>query len=216
VSIRILLAEDHDVVREGVCGLLDKQADMEVVGQVRSGREAVVRAQELMPDVVVMDIAMPELNGIDATRQVIANVPGTRVVALSTDSSERTVVEMFKAGATGYVAKTSAFDELARAVRAAAAGDRYVSPDIANTVVDLLIRAETTGLSVFSVLTAREREVLQLLAEGKTAKEIAWLLDISPSTIADHRKNIMTKLKVDSIAELTRYAIREGLISLDD
>lgn len=215
MSIRVFLAEDHDVVREGLRSLLEKEQDLQVVGEAQNGKDAVRLAGELRPDVVVMDVSMPLLNGIDATRQVTGDTPGIRVVALSTDSSARTVIEMFKAGAVGYVSKNSAYDELARAIRAAAKGHRYVTPEVADTVVPLLVQPMSGERSAFSVLSPRQREIVQLLAEGKNTKEIAWLLDISPSTAADHRKNVMAKLEIASIAELTRYAIREGLVSLD-
>ena len=214
MSIRIVLVDDHQLMREGLRSLLAAEDDMLVVADAGDGRAALRLARELRPQVVIMDISMPELNGVEAARQLQAEHPGIAVVALSTHSSDRLVVEMFRAGASGYVPKDAAFDELVRAVRSVASGRKYVSPKVAAAVLDALSNpAETT--SAFAVLTPRERQVLQLLAEGKSTKEIAHSLRVSPRTVDVHRKNTMDKLCLSSVAELTRYAIREGLVSVD-
>jgi len=216
-STRILLADDHTLMREGLKGLLEQHEGFEVVGEAGDGRQAIELAGELEPDVVVMDIGMPDLNGIEAARRIVEKMPRTRIVALSMHQSERTVIEMLRAGASAYVLKMSAFDEVARAVEAVTRGERYLSPAVAGVVVGRAV-ASTPGDddTAFSKLTAREREVLQLLAEGKSTKEIAFDLGISARTVDVHRKNLMDKLGLDSVAALTRYAIREGLVTLDE
>jgi DNA-binding NarL/FixJ family response regulator len=216
MPIHVLLADDHQLLREGLRSLLEKQEDIVVVDEAENGREAVKLASTLRPDVIVMDIGMPDLNGIEATRQITTEVVGTKVVGLSMHASEKTVIEMLRAGASGYVLKLSAFDEVVQAVRTCAGGERYLSPKIAGTVLDGLMKASPQEDSAFAKLTPREREVLQLIAEGKSTKETASILGISPRTVDVHRKNIMEKLELDSVAELTRYAIREGIVPLDE
>ena len=213
MSIKILIADDHQLMREGLKSLLEKHDDLKVVGEAGDGRSAVSMAEELKPDVVVMDVGMPELNGIEATRQITGEASHTKVVALSMHGSDRMVLEMLKAGASGHVLKLSAFDEVERAVRTVVANERYLSPEVAGVVVDELMRQKSSkSQTAFSKLSGREREVLQLLAEGKSTKEIAYVLTISARTVDVHRKHIMDKLELGSIAELTRYALREGLI----
>ena len=214
MTTTVLLADDHTMLRQGLRSLLEHEAGLEVVGEASDGRTAVRMARELAPQVVIMDVAMPELNGIEATRQIVADLPGARVIALSMHSSKRMVVEMLRAGASGYVLKLSAFDELAQAVQTVAAGGRYLSPSVAGVVVDELVSPEAPS-SAFSALTPREREVLQLLAEGNNTKEIAAILQITARTVDVHRKRVMDKLGMNSVAELTRYAMREGLVPLD-
>jgi two-component system response regulator NreC len=216
MSIKVLLADDHKIVRDGLRALLEKQEGMEVVAEADNGRTTVRLARELRPDVVIIDIGMPDLNGIDATRQIMAEVPGIKVVALSMHSDKRFVAQMFKAGASAYLLKDCAFEELVRGVKAVVSGLTYLSPQIAGPVMDDYVRRlSTTDSSGFSVLTTREREVLQLLAEGKTTRQIAGELHVSTKTIETHRQQIMNKLNVSSVADLIKYAIREGLTCLE-
>lgn len=216
MSIRILLADDHKIVREGLRALLENQSGMEVIAEAGDGRTTVQMVQELLPDVVIIDIAMPDMNGIETTRQIIAKAPGVKVVGLSMHSDRRFVMEMLKAGAKGYLLKDCAFEELANAIRSVDANRTYLSPKIADIVIkDYAHLLSKENLSVFSILTAREREVLQLLSEGKTTREIASHLQVSVKTVETYRKQIMDKLNIHSVAELTKYAIREGLTSLD-
>ena len=216
MSIRVLIADDHRLVREGLRALLEKQPDLEVVGEAEDGRTALKLVQETRPDIVVMDVAMPDLNGIEATRQIVARVPGVKVLALSMYADRRFISEMLSAGAAGYLLKDCAFDEVAGAIRSVAAHQTYLSPRIAGIVVKNWVhRLEKTDSSAFWLLTPREREVLQLLAEGQTTKSIAAKLHLSVKTIETHRQRIMNKLSVRSVAELTKYAVREGLTSLE-
>jgi DNA-binding NarL/FixJ family response regulator len=213
--MKVLLADDHKIVRDGLRNLLEKHADIMVAGEAEDGREALHLARKLSPDVVVMDIAMPDLNGIEATRQILAELPDIKVVALSMHSDKRFVAEMLKAGASAYLLKDCAFEELITAIRTIMKDKIYLSPGIAGVVIEDYIRKDSRAeSSVFSLLSDREREVLQLMAEGKTTKEMAAHLHVSIKTVETHRTNIMTKLNIHSIAELTKYAIREGLTSL--
>ncbi len=215
MSIAIILADDHNIMREALRVLLEKESDMEVVGEAADGQSTLRLAQEKRPDVVIMDISMPGLNGIEATRKITANVSGVKVIALSAYSDRRFIFHMFKAGASGYLLKDCLFEELAAAIRAVARKQIYVSPKIADVVVkDFIRRSLKDDLTVFSILTDREREVLQLLSEGQTTKRIASLLKVSVKTIETHRQHIMDKLDIRSIAGLTKYALREGLTSL--
>lgn len=212
MTIRIVLADDHKIVRDGLRSLLGKEKDMEVVAEADNGRTTVELVKDMRPDVVVMDIGMRDLNGVEATRQVSSGWPGVKVVALSMHSDRRFVEGMLEAGAAGYLLKDSAFEELARAIRAVVAGQTYLAPDVAGVVVETLVRkSPRTPPSRSAALTPREREVLQLLSEGKATKHIASLLNVSVKTIETHRSRIMDKLGVYSVAGLTKYAIREGL-----
>ncbi len=216
MSVRILLADDHEIVREGLRSLLEKQPDMEVIAEADNGRTAITMSKKLKPEVVIMDITMPDLNGIEATRQIIAESPGVKVIALSMHSSRKLITEMLSAGASGYLLKHSALEELGKAIEAVTNNQTYLSPKITGTVVkDYLRCIEDKDSSALPALTTREREVLQLFAEGKTTKQIASRLHVSISTVESHRKQIMDKLNLHSIAELTKYAISEGLTSLD-
>jgi DNA-binding NarL/FixJ family response regulator len=215
MGVRIILAEDHRITREGLVNLLQERSDMEVVGEAENGREAVKLASELSPDLVIMDVTMPDLNGIDATRIITGGSNNTRVIALSMYSDKQFVQGMIQAGASGYLLKDCAFEELVTAIQAVMQGDTYLSPGIAGIVVqDYLTKLTTDRSSADTVLTAREREVLQLIAEGNSTKEIAARLSVSVKTVETHRRQIMEKLGIFSIAELTKYAIREGLTSL--
>jgi DNA-binding NarL/FixJ family response regulator len=207
--IRILLADDHAVVRQGFKMILAEQPDMEIVGEAGNGREAVELAEQLRPDIVVMDVAMPELNGIEATRRMASSVPHARVVALSMHKDSVYVREILRAGARGYLLKDSVAGDLVSAIRAVASGEGYLSPAISNAVLDDYRKHVTNPIDM---LTSREREVLQMLAEGKTNKEIAVVLNLSVYTVDAHRGRIMEKLNVHSINELVRFAVRNGLI----
>ena len=207
--IRILLADDHAVVRQGFKMILGAQPDMEIVGEAGNGRETVELAEQLKPDVVVMDVAMPELNGIEATRRLSESVPHARVVALSMHKDSVYVREILRAGARGYLLKDSVAGDLVSAVRAVARGEGYLSPSVSNAVLDDYRRHVTNPIDL---LTSREREVLQMLAEGKTNKEIAGVLNLSVYTVDAHRGRIMEKLNLHSINELVRFALRNGLI----
>lgn len=207
--IRILLADDHAVVRQGFKMILSAQTDMEIVGEAGNGREAVELAEQLRPDIVVMDVSMPELNGIEATRRLGASVPHARVVALSMHKDSVYVREILRAGARGYLLKDSVAADLVSAIRAVASGEGYISPAVSNAVLDDYRRHVTNPIDM---LSSREREVLQMLAEGKTNKEIAVVLNLSVYTVDAHRGRIMEKLNLHSINELVRFAVRNGLI----
>lgn len=208
-KISILLADDHSVVRQGFRRILESQADMEIVGEAANGREAIERATKLLPDVVVMDVAMPELNGIEATRRLMEASPRTRVLALSMHKDAVYVREILRAGARGYLLKDAIDADLLAAVRAVARGEGYLSPAIADAVLTDYRQHVTDPIDL---LTSREREVLQLIAEGKTNKEIATDLKLSVYTVDAHRGRIMEKLNLHSTGELVRFAVRKGLI----
>ena len=211
MSIRVIIADDHAIVRHGLSRAFDQQEDIDVIGQAKNGLETIELAAKLSPDVVVMDIAMPDLNGIEATRQIVGASSNVKVIGLSMHSSNRYVREMFKAGASGYLLKDCAFDELLDAIRTVADGKTYVSPSVGDIVVQDFLHGGNDESSAFSTLTTRERQVLQLLAEGKTTKQAAQRLYISPKTVEAHRLRVMNKLNIDNIAQLTKYAIQEGL-----
>jgi len=216
MSVRILLADDHGIIRQGLHSLLEKQPDMEVVAEAEDGRRALDLVQELLPDIVIMDVTMPNLNGVDATRQIVDRFPKVKVIALSIHSNRRFVADMLKAGASGYILKECLFDELVRAIRTVTTDSIYLSPRITSIVIDDYVNIMPDDeVSISSVLTDREREVLQLLAEGKSTKQIALALHVSTKTIEANRRQIMEKLDIHSVAELTKYAVREGLTSLE-
>ena len=207
--IRILLADDHAMVRKGFRMILEAQADMCIVGEAGNGREAVEQAGTLHPDVIVMDVAMPELNGIEATRRLAATAPRSRVLALSMHKDSVYVREILRAGARGYLLKDSIDSDLVSAVRAVAKGDGYLSPAVSDAVLTDYRRHVTDPLDL---LSSREREVLQMIAEGKTNKEVAATLNLSVYTIDAHRGKIMEKLNLHSTGELVRFAVRNGLV----
>lgn len=214
--MNILLVDDHQMMRDGLRAVLERESDLHVSGEAADGRTALELCSTLHPDVVVMDIGMPGLNGIEATRQVTTHHPRTRVVALSMNADRRYVHAMFEAGAWAYLVKSSASEELIRAIRAVAHDEKYVSPTVASAVLDaFVVGPKATQRDPRSELSPREREVLQLLAEGMTSKEIAAKLDLAVSTIETHRKQIMAKLELRSVAELTKFAIRTGITTLE-
>ena len=217
MGIRIVLADDHAMMREGLKALLAKQIGMDVVGEAADGATAVQLTLELEPDVVVMDIGMPDLNGIEATRKIVAANDDIKVLVLSQYSDPRMVTEMFRAGAKGFLLKDSAFDELVRAVNTVYTERTYVSPEVAGNLVKGHVQhpMPEDGRSAFTLLSDREREVLQLMAEGNSTKEIAAKLVRSVKTIETHRLNIMQRLNLHSLPELTKYAVRQGLTALD-
>jgi len=217
VNIRVLLADDHKMIRDGLHSLIAQEKGMEVIGETQDGKTTVKTAGKICPDVVVMDIGMPDLNGIEATRQIMATKRNIKVIGLSMHADRRYVSQMLKAGASGYLHKDDAFEELANAIRTVMKGKTYLSPPIAKTLVDEYRRTAENkdDGTVFATLTDREREVLQQVAEGKTTKETAASLGVSIKTIETHRLKIMDKLDIHSIAELTKYAVREGLTELE-
>ena len=215
--MKILLADDHKLIREGLRLLLEKLGRITIVGEADNGISAVRLARDLKPDLVLMDIAMPDLNGIEATRRIRTEAPGVKVIALSMHMDKRFVRHMFAAGASGYVLKESAFEEVSIAIKAVAMGRLYISPKITDQVLAEYIKQLTKpSAGEESPLSGREREVLQMLAEGKSSRKIAERLHVSVTTVDTHRKHIMDKLGFRSIAELTKYAVREGLTPLDE
>lgn len=207
----VLLADDHEIVREGLRSMLQTQEDIRVIGEAENGRQILKMIRQNKPDLVIMDIAMPDLNGIDATKAVREEFSDVRVIALSMHSDKRFVLGMLKAGASGYLLKECAFQELITAVRSVLSGGVYISPKIAFHLVSDYVQMADESSSLIEVLSGREREVLQLIAEGKTTKEIAGSLNISIKTVETRRKGIMDKLEMRSIADLVKFAIREGL-----
>jgi len=215
MSIRILLADDHKITREGLRSLLEKNKDTEVIGEAQNGREAVQLAIDLQPDIVIMDVSMPDLNGIEATKEILKEVENAKVIALSMHSDRSFVTEMLKSGASGYLLKDCAFDELTRAIETVQKGQIYLSPSVSGDLVSSLLNG-SGQVEVLNTnnLTHREREVLQLMSEGKSTKQIAVDLEISSKTVETHRRQLMRKLEIFNVAELTKYAIRKGLTSL--
>lgn len=216
MSIRILLADDHELVREGIYSLLEKEKDFKIVAQAKNGRQAVSLTDEHHPDIAVLDVHMPDLNGVEAAKQILKKNPDTRIIALSVYSTRQFVDGMLKAGASGYLLKSCAYEELTNAIRIVANHQSYLSPQIQT----ILINGYVTNISdkkndSLSILTSREMEVLQLIAEGVSSEEIASRLYLSVKTISSHRRQILKKLNLNNIADLIRFAIREGVISLD-
>lgn len=214
MTIRLLLVDDHELMRQGLRAILDREKDIEIVGEAADGRTAVQLACRLSPDVVVMDVAMKDMNGIEATRQIRAACPGVKVLALSSHSDSRYVNAILDAGACGYVLKANAYDDLRRAIEAARQGKSYLCPDVTQAVIGGSDRDGTD--SAGGSLSPREREVLQLLAEGLSSPEIGRRLFVATTTIETHRRNIVRKLGIRNVADLTKYAIREGLTSVED
>ena len=215
MSIKIILADDHTMLRHGLSRSFEQEKDIDVVGQTKDGHSTIELVKELSPDVVVMDIGMPDLNGVEATRRITKDYQKVKVVGLSMHSSDKYVREMFRAGASGYLLKNCPFEELVEAIKTVVGGKTYISPSISDMVAKEYAGKHDEDKSAFSILSQREREVLQLFAEGKTTKQIGLCLYISPKTVESHRLRIMDKLDIDNIAQLTKYAIQEGLTGLE-
>jgi DNA-binding NarL/FixJ family response regulator len=212
MKIKIIIVDDHQIVREGIRSLLAGEKNMQVIAETGTGREGVRLAEKLAPDVVIMDIGMSDLNGIEATRQITDKNAGVKILILSMHSDQRFVERTLKAGAVGYLLKDCSFEELVRAIRTVMAEKTYLSPGIAGAVVRDYIEISSAEVPA---ITSREREVLQLITEGRSTREIAGLLFISVKTVETHRQQIMRKLRLRTVAELTKYAIRKGLTTLD-
>ncbi|MCB2228809.1 MAG: response regulator transcription factor [Desulfarculaceae bacterium] len=218
MTVRILLVDDHKIMREGIKSLLDEEPGLEVVGEAEHGHQAVQLCQRLQPGVVLMDVSMPGLNGIEATRKLLSQGSEARVLALSMHRDPRFVAGMLEAGARGYLLKDCSAGELINAISLVAQGRGYISPEVAEVVVDGFVGRldlERAHLPA-SVLSPREREVLQLLAEGKSTAQIAETLHLGVKTVETHRRNLMEKLDIDNLVDLVRYALKEGIVSLDD
>ena len=212
MTTNILIAEDHTVMCEGLQLLLESEADFKVVGIAKNGREAVEMSRQLNPDIVIMDIDMPEKNGMLATKEICADNANCKVIAFSILTANQYVIGMFRAGALGFIPKEGAFEELVTAIHSVTKGQMYLSPIISKTLLVQLISEDNENASPETILSDREMEILQLIAEGRTSREIAKNLHISNNTVIRHRQNIMDKLELHNIADLTRYAIREGYI----
>ncbi|MGA3116366.1 MAG: response regulator transcription factor [Syntrophobacteraceae bacterium] len=216
-TITILLADDHTIVRQGLAKLLDGDGNLCVIGEARNGREAVSKVEELRPDVVLMDIAMPVLNGIEATRQIKKASRNTKVIILSMHSHDRFISELFSLGASGYLLKDSTGNDIIRAINAAINGDTYLSPSISRRVVEDYIsmkRVKSSEENLYAKLSNREREVFQMMAEGRSSREISDTLCVSMSTVKTHRANIMNKLEIENLSQLIQFAIELGIVEV--
>jgi DNA-binding NarL/FixJ family response regulator len=215
-AIKVLLAEDHVIVRKGIRTLLEKDEEIQIVAEAQDGNEALAKAEQLNPDVVVMDITMPLLNGLEATRRIKKYCPDVKVLILTMHTAEEYIFQLLRAGASGYVLKHAAPEELLFAIKAVHRGDTFLSPSIAKTVIDdYILHAEKSAKEdPIEILTSREREILQLLAEGHSNREIAKMLFISVKTVETHRSNLMNKLNLHGIAELVVFAINRGVIDV--
>jgi two-component system response regulator NreC len=215
-KIKVVVADDHTILRQGIKALLDNQEGIEVVGEAKDGREAIKTIEELLPDVILMDIAMPGLNGLEATRRIKKKFPKVKVVVLTMHANEEYIFQILNAGADGYLVKEAAFQDLISAINAVHRGEAFMSPSISKKVMtDYIQRAQGEEKVGFDTLTTREREILQLVAEGNSNKKIAEALFISPKTVETHRAHIMDKLNIHDRAGLIKYAIRKGMINLD-
>jgi len=216
VSIRIIIVDDHGIIRQGLCSLLESQPDIEVIGQAEDGHNAIELVREMQPDIVITDVTMPNLNGVDATRQITQLFPKVKVIGLSGHTDNSFVTGMLKAGASAYVLKHCLFDELLEAIQVVSRGDRYLSPEVTKGIVSNYVRLLCeSNASPLGILSEREREVLQLIAEGKSTKQIALDLHVSTKAIESNRRKIMQKLNSNNIAELVKLAIAGGLASLE-
>jgi DNA-binding NarL/FixJ family response regulator len=212
--LNIIIADDHGIVRQGLKRLIQEHPGMKVVGEAGDGRMAIKLAKELIPDLIIMDISMPDLNGIEAARLILKQNPAIKIIALSMHLEKRFVIEMLKAGALGYILKSCLFDEVLKAIEIVRKNDYYLSPKITDVVIEDYIREQSLPVkSLVDGLAAREREIIRFAAEGLTTKQIALRLNISPKTVDANRRQVMAKLGIDNIAQLTKYAIREGLTS---
>ena len=215
MHIKIMVVDEHKILREGLSTLIEKQSNMEVVGEATNGKEALDLVDKLSPNLILMDVTMPNLNGIEATRKIKSKKPDIEIIALSLHSDRRYVLGMIDAGASGYLLKECAFEELVRAINTVMNRKKYLSPGISDILIEEYVKKDTQDkTSIYAKLTPREREILQLIAEGKNTKEIARHLFISIKTVETHRRHTKKKLKVQSVAELTKIAIREGLTAL--
>lgn len=215
-AIKVLLVDDHHVVREGLKMLLNAQNTVQVVGEADSGRKVFAMLGEVAPDIIIMDVSMPELNGIDATKRIRKDYPSVKILALSMHADRRFIEGMLKAGASGYLIKNCAATELVSAIESVAAGGLYLSPKIAGKIVNVCLKPHLPSVaSRADELSSREREILQLIAEGGDTKEIAFDLCLSPKTVEAHRRNIMEKLNIHNVAQLTKFAIQEGITNLE-
>ena len=215
MGLKIMIVDDHAVVREGLRLLLEKEPDMEVVAEAGNGAMAIQSVNEFFPDVIVMDINMPDMNGIEATRRILAGNGGVKVLALSMESDRRFVVEVLQSGAKGFVLKDSAFADLAFGIRVVARDEQYLCPRISEMIIKDYLLSIPEGIPIgHTILTTEERKLIQLIADGKNTKDIAHMLGVSTKTVDNQRHNIMKKLGLYSIASLTKYAVREGLTSI--
>jgi two-component system response regulator NreC len=215
MGIKIMIVDEHKILREGLATLIEKEPNMEIIGEATDGREALDLVDKLSPDLILMDVTMPNLNGIEATRKIKSKKPDIEIIALSLHSDRRYVLGMIDAGASGYLLKECAFEELVRAINTVMANKKYLSPEISDILIDEYSKKSTKDRpAIYSKLTPREREILQLIAEGNNTKEIARQLYLSIKTVETHRRHIKRKLKVESVADLTKIAIKEGLTSL--
>ncbi|MFI4913268.1 MAG: response regulator [Sedimentisphaeraceae bacterium JB056] len=216
MSIRILLADDHKIMQYGLNEAIKSEKDMEIVAAAEDGTQVVELARKLSPDVVVMDITMPNMNGIEATRLIVRDFPDIKVLGLSMHSAVKIISEMFRAGCKGFVLKDCEYSELVSAIRLVLNNEIYLTPSLGEETIEVITKGlHLDDATLFAVLSGRERQVAQLFAEGKTTRQVAAVLCISPKTVEGHRSKIFNKLNIDNIADLTRYAIREGLTSSD-
>jgi DNA-binding NarL/FixJ family response regulator len=215
MTVRIVLADDHQIMRDGLRAFLAADPDFEVVAEASNGAAAVRLVEKHSPDLIVMDVSMPDINGIEATKRIRDNDPKIKILALSMHPDRRIVADMLRAGASGYLLKDCAGEELLQAIRVVMTGKMYLSPSISRVIADEFVTSAGSMRSARTLLTARELEVLQRFAEGKSTKEIAFDLNVSVKTVETHRARITEKLGITSIAELTKYALREGITSLD-
>ncbi len=215
--VTIFLADDHTIVREGLAKLLEGEPGFQVIGEAENGREAVRKVEQLKPDVVLMDIAMPMLNGIEATRQIKKLLPRTKIIILSMHSHERYIKELFSLGASGYLLKDSTGDDIIKAIRAAQSGDTYLSPSVSRLIIEDYVSTKKKSFreQLYSTLSNREREIFQMIAEGRTTREISEILCISRSTVKTHRAKIMEKLRLENISQLIQFAIKVGIVEID-